>query len=54
MHVHLFDNPILGKILDLMRDDFHVHLHEALEPLNNMSTETTPPERGGSRKEEVG
>ena len=35
-------DPILGKILDLMRDYFHSHLHETLELLNDM-TETTPP-----------
>ena len=35
-------DPILGKILDLMRDYFHAHLHETLGLLNDMTTETTP------------
>jgi len=35
-------DPILGKILDLMRDYFHAHLHETLGLLNDM-TETAPP-----------
>jgi DNA-binding transcriptional ArsR family regulator len=32
-------DPILGKVLDLMRDYFHAHLHEAVELLNNMAGE---------------
>jgi DNA-binding transcriptional ArsR family regulator len=36
-------DPILGKILDLMRDYFHAHLNEALELLSDMTSETTPP-----------
>ncbi len=36
-------DPILGKILDLMRDYFHAHLNEALELLNNMTTDAAPP-----------
>jgi ArsR family transcriptional regulator len=31
--------PILGKILDLMRQYFQAHLHEALEMLEDMRTE---------------
>ena len=36
-------DPILGKILDLMRDYFQAHLHEIQGLLNDMATETTPP-----------
>ncbi len=31
-------DPILGKVLDLMRQYFHAHLHEALEMLKGMET----------------
>jgi DNA-binding transcriptional ArsR family regulator len=30
-------DPILGRILDLMRDYFHSHLHEAVALLNDMA-----------------
>jgi len=30
-------DPILGKILDLMRDYFHSHLHEIVTLLNDMT-----------------
>jgi ArsR family transcriptional regulator len=33
-------DPILGKILNLMRDYFHRHLHEAVSLLNDMTDET--------------
>lgn len=32
-------DPILGQVLDLMRQYFQAHLHEALELLKNMKTE---------------
>src|SRR5437899_4874592 len=36
-------DPILGGILDLMREYFHAHLSEALELLGDMQTEDKPP-----------
>jgi ArsR family transcriptional regulator len=33
-------DPMLGKILDLMRDYFHSHLHEVLALLNDMMIDT--------------
>lgn len=36
-------DPILGKVLDLMREYFHAHLSEALELLADMQTEDKPP-----------
>jgi ArsR family transcriptional regulator len=36
-------DPILGKILDLMRDYFHSHLNEAVELLNSMSIDPAQP-----------
>ena len=36
-------DPILGKVLDLMRQYFHAHLSEALELLTDMQTEDKPP-----------
>jgi DNA-binding transcriptional ArsR family regulator len=35
-------DAILGKILDLMRQYFQVHLNEALEMLEDMNTEENP------------
>jgi ArsR family transcriptional regulator len=35
-------DPILGKILDLMRQYFQAHLNEALEMLKDMDTERKP------------
>ena len=35
-------DAILGKILDLMRQYFQVHLNEALEMLEDMNTEVNP------------
>lgn len=32
-------DPILGKVLDLMRQYFHAHLNEALELLRTMKSE---------------
>jgi DNA-binding transcriptional ArsR family regulator len=32
-------DPILGKILDLMREYFHSHLHEILAMLNDMAVD---------------
>jgi ArsR family transcriptional regulator len=32
-------DPILGKVLDLMRQYFHAHLSEALEMLRHMGAE---------------
>lgn len=32
-------DPVLGKVLDLMREYFQAHLSEALELLKNMQTE---------------
>ena len=32
-------DPILGKVLNLMRQYFQAHLNEAMELLNNMKTE---------------
>jgi ArsR family transcriptional regulator len=32
-------DPILGKILNLMREYFHCHLHEAVSLLNDMTDE---------------
>jgi DNA-binding transcriptional ArsR family regulator len=39
-------DPILGKVLDLMREYFQAHLSEALELLKDMQTEDKPPPRG--------
>ena len=36
-------DPILGTILDLLREYFHSHLNEVLGLLNDMSPEATPP-----------
>ena len=41
-------DPILGKVLDLMREYFQAHLSEALELLKDMQTEDKPP-RGEHR-----
>jgi len=35
-------DPILGKVLDLMRQYFQAHLSEALELLDDMQTEDKP------------
>jgi ArsR family transcriptional regulator len=35
-------DPILGKVLDLMRQFFQAHLNEALELLKDMQTEKSP------------
>jgi len=35
-------DPLLGKILDLMRQYFQAHLHEALEMLKDMETDENP------------
>src|SRR5207249_4935092 len=35
-------DPLLGKILDLMRQYFHAHLSEALELLKDVQTEDNP------------
>jgi ArsR family transcriptional regulator len=35
-------DPILGKILDLMRQYFHAHLSEALEMLKGMEVDEKP------------
>jgi ArsR family transcriptional regulator len=35
-------DPILGKVLDLMRQYFHAHLVEALEMLKDMGNERCP------------
>ena len=37
-------DPILGKVLDLMREYFQAHLSEALELLEDMQTEDKPPQ----------
>ena len=39
-------DPILGKVLDLMREYFQAHLSEALELLKDMQTEDKPPPGG--------
>ena len=39
-------DPILGKVLDLMREYFQAHLSEALELLEDMHTEDKPPPGG--------
>ncbi len=39
-------DPILGKVLDLMREYFQAHLSEALELLEDMQTEDKPAPRG--------
>lgn len=39
-------DPILGKVLDLMRQYFQAHLSEALELLEGMQTEDKPPPAG--------
>ena len=39
-------DPILGKVLDLMREYFQAHLSEALELLQDMQTEGKPPPGG--------
>ena len=39
-------DPILGKVLDLMREYFQAHLSEALELLEDMQTEDNPPPGG--------
>ena len=39
-------DPILGKVLDLMRQYFQAHLSEALELLEDMQTEVKPPPGG--------
>ena len=39
-------DPILGKVLDLMREYFQAHLSEALELLEDMQTEDKPPPGG--------
>ena len=39
-------DPILGKVLDLMRQYFQAHLSEALELLKDMQTEDKPPPGG--------
>jgi DNA-binding transcriptional ArsR family regulator len=36
-------DPVLGKVLNLMRQYFQTHLNEALEMLKTMGTEETPP-----------
>jgi ArsR family transcriptional regulator len=36
-------DPLLGKVLDLMRQYFQAHLHEALEMLRNMDLEEKSP-----------
>jgi ArsR family transcriptional regulator len=36
-------DPILGKILDLMRQYFQAHLSESLEMLKNMEPDEEPP-----------
>ena len=36
-------DPILGKVLDLMRQYFQAHLSEALELLGDMQTQHKPP-----------
>jgi len=36
-------DPILGRVLDLMRQYFQAHLSEALELLQDMMTEEHPP-----------
>jgi DNA-binding transcriptional ArsR family regulator len=36
-------DPILGQVLDLMRQYFQAHLSEALEMLKNMGMEDRPP-----------
>ena len=37
-------DPILGKVLDLMREYFQAHLSEALELLEDMQAEDKPPQ----------
>jgi ArsR family transcriptional regulator len=37
-------DPILGQVLDLMRQYFQAHLSEALELLEDMQTEDKPPQ----------
>jgi DNA-binding transcriptional ArsR family regulator len=39
-------DPILGKVLDLMRQYFQAHLHEALAMLDDMNTEEEEGEIG--------
>ena len=39
-------DPILGKVLDLMREYVQAHLSEALELLKDMQTEDKPPPGG--------
>jgi DNA-binding transcriptional ArsR family regulator len=39
-------DPILGKVLDLMREYFQAHLSEALALLEDMQTEDKPPPGG--------
>ena len=39
-------NPILGQVLDLMRQYFQAHLSEALELFEDVRTEDKPPPRG--------
>ena len=39
-------DPILGQVLDLMRQYFQAHLSEALELLEDMQTEDKPPPGG--------
>ena len=35
-------DPLLGKVLDVMRQYFHAHLHESLAMLKDMETEENP------------
>ena len=39
-------DPILGQVLDLMRQYFQAHLSEALKLLEDMQTEDKPPPGG--------
>ena len=36
-------DPVIGKVLDLMKGYFQSHLNEALELLKDMTTEENPP-----------
>jgi DNA-binding transcriptional ArsR family regulator len=36
-------DPVIGKVLDLMKGYFQAHLQEALELLKDMTTEDNPP-----------
>jgi DNA-binding transcriptional ArsR family regulator len=47
-------DPILGKVLDLMREYFQAHLNEALELLQDMKTEEKPSEMTRQPFDEAG